>query len=108
MKPRHAAALVLIYWMLMMPPFTYDNSGNITGVDKSAPMVRWHLVTTDTYSSIDDCQTAQNAWGRATQDKMDGLTGQGVRIPNRDKSARIGAAALSRCVASNDPRLNGN
>jgi hypothetical protein len=108
MKPRHASALAVIYWCLMTPPFTYDQSMKIAGVDKSAPKARWHLVTTDTYSSIDDCQAAQKSLGRVTQDQIDGETKQGVRMSNQMKSAKIEAAVLAKCIASNDPRLGGN
>jgi hypothetical protein len=40
MKPRHAAALALVGWYLMVPPRVY-NAGNMLHIEIKAPLSKW-------------------------------------------------------------------
>jgi len=52
MKLRHAAALALVGWYLMMPPST--SSGRI---QKDAPLSRWYIFTT--FETKKECEKAR-------------------------------------------------
>jgi hypothetical protein len=77
MKPRHAAALALVGWYLMVPPSEHVN----------LPISRWnHIASFDT---ADKCEA----------DRVNSEKG------NRDDPAKHKLILLSECIASDDPRL---
>jgi hypothetical protein len=82
MPVRHAAALLISGWYLMLPP---TNGKNVT---QGAPLEKW--TNAGVYDSMEDCQ---NVIGRL----QSGLRG-------RESETRPDAA---QCVASDDPRLKG-
>jgi hypothetical protein len=43
MKPRHRAALALIVWYLMLPPFLKKNQFGIWHADPSAALSKWNF-----------------------------------------------------------------
>jgi rRNA-processing protein FCF1 len=103
MNLRHAAALALVGWYLMVPP----DSAVPHSVDSAAPMSRWSIVTK--FESTDTCKQAltelQNKHGDPA--KLD-ATGRLRRFQKRQPTdpklarARIDHAA---CVATGDPQL---
>ncbi|MGC2441973.1 hypothetical protein [Candidatus Binatus sp.] len=86
MNLRHAAALALVGWYLMMPPVTPDGR-----VQKSAPLSTWEI--TSSYDTADDCEKVRlvsSGW-------MANSNGQ-----KREHTPRADAEA---CVSTDDPRL---
>jgi hypothetical protein len=78
MKPRHAAALALVGWYLMVPP----GSNPVTGYWKF--LSQWKVI--GTFDSESTCKKTQAA---------------SQRLPQQ-------AHAPSICIASDDLRLKGN
>ena len=54
MKPRHAAAVALVGWYLMVPPLT--NKG--TSTDTTAPPSRWRVMKS--FASAPECEAEKN------------------------------------------------
>ena len=92
MKQRHAVALVLVGWYLMVPPTT-DNTVN---VDPSVPLPKWVVLRAfDTAAACNDAQ-----------DQLRYHTSRlNLQIPVA--AAASEAAEFSQCIASDDPRLKG-
>ena len=93
-KLRHAAALALVGWYLMAPPFTRD------GVNSKALLFEWKQVASfDTTSECAEHAAGMEKFvaGRAEQNKD----------PRYRDTLRYAAQAFSQslCIASDDPRL---
>lgn len=84
MKPRHAAALALVRWYLLVPPKTRTWWIGAERYDDAAPFSRWTIE--QSFDKAELCEAAR----RATQQEAG------------DAAIRMGHAA---CVASDDPRL---
>jgi hypothetical protein len=106
MKPRHAAALALVGWYLMVPP----DSTVPHSVDSAAPISRWSIITN--FESADTCKQALTELQNKNGDpaKLD-ATGRLRRFQKRQPAdpalarARVDHTA---CIATDDPRLKGN
>ena len=93
MKLRYAAALPLLGWYLMVPPWSSPGHFN-----DNAPLRKWHQV--GAYDSASECE----------QDMV-----RTVQHFQRDKAlnsatANFNAAiyAAGQCIATDDPRLKSN
>jgi hypothetical protein len=92
MKPRHAAALALVAWYLMMPP--PRAVGDHFETNFRAPLSKWTRLRR--FESQSQCETTREAY----QQK-----------PTGNLVIMLGAAEAqattkaSRCVAGADPRL---
>jgi hypothetical protein len=99
---RHAAALALVGWFLMVPP---DFTGRPHSIDSAAPISRWTIVTS--FNSADICKKALTELQNKNGDpaKLD-ATGQLRRFQRRQPAdpelahARVDNAA---CIATDDP-----
>ena len=87
MKPRHAAALVLAGWYLMMPP-----ARNGKAVPDALPLIEWAHI--DSFDSAEQCRNA-------------GLD-LAIRAKERGDQNRIASALAFECIATDDPRLKGH
>jgi len=85
MKFRHAAALVLVGWYLLMAPTFRNPQTDSFTVDLNAPLSAWDLVSS--YYSAADCESAERD-----------LVDTARLYPNV-------IAFYSLCVPSDDPRL---
>jgi hypothetical protein len=86
LKLRHAAALALTGWYLIMPPTSQDYPrGNV-----NAPLSTW-VKRPATYRSKDECEHVLDRFRRLTKHS------------NRKISAKYMETA--QCVATDDPRL---
>jgi hypothetical protein len=110
MKPRHAAALVLVGWYLMVPPLIHvpkaDNPAfrwtlggwRYGGVPETTQpyFAEWRIV--GTYDTAGECQDARSRLVlTAPQDLMD---------DPKDHAALLASVAkLAECIATDDPRL---
>jgi len=87
MKPRHAAALALVGWYLMVPPRNLHPFVKGDSVDTTAPLSKWiHLASSD---SAKECETRKAEYlNTVAQD--------------RDLAQ---FAVDAECIATDDPRL---
>ena len=109
MKPRHAAALALVVWYLMMPPTVTMNSN---GPDLSAPLSKW--VTGEEMNTLSMCEKKRKK-NIFLEHNPYFLFQQ---YTDAEKSARPKGyvfniakiqefADTQKCIASDDPRLKG-
>ena len=91
MKPRHAAALALVGWYLMVPPFSAKD------VLYNTPLSRWQPV--EKYSTLAECEEGKQTAVREFAAFLDA-----DMVP---KSFKMKALQAGKCIASDDPRLKG-
>ena len=84
MKTRHAAALALVWYLLMAPTFRNPQTDSFT-VDLSAPLSAWQMVSS--YYSATDCEWAERDLDETAADY------------------RHVIAFYTLCIAGDDPRL---
>ena len=92
MKPSHAAALAVVGWYLMVPPFS-ENPSSL----KNVPLSKWSIYKR--YSALDECRYARSditaGW------LQDPLTDFVQRFGNNFKSF----FARAQCIETDDRRL---
>jgi hypothetical protein len=91
MNLRHAAALSLMAWYLIIPP---ARNGIVP------PVSEWRHA--GVFENADDCATARNLVVDACRQD------RGIVSSEDEESGRLGCImtiALSQCIASDDPRL---
>jgi hypothetical protein len=86
---RHAAALALVGWYLMMPPPPDRPNGP---VDISASLSRWEII--DSFDGAEECSKYRFI--------IQGFMADPTTGKKRDPTPR-GAAAV--CISTDDPRL---
>jgi hypothetical protein len=91
-KTRHAAALALVGWYLMVPPL---DPANMTQVDTGAPLSKWHPMKS--YSSKVEC----DKW----RDDERATGTRGLNSASQTKRVIATAMSSAQCIASDDPRL---
>ena len=87
MNLRHAAAVVLVGWSLIMPPLSQDRQL----VEKNAPLARWDTI--GTYDSAAACSH-----------ELDKLTA--VLAGNISYSVIQRRVLAGKCIAADDPRIH--
>ena len=104
MKPRHAAALALVGWYLMVPPLIWEEKE--TGphpaafhIDFDAPISKW-----DTLGSFDSAEQCQNEGARRVTDLLDPKK---HLFPTRPDDPLLKRAEAQMCIASDDVRIKG-
>ena len=93
MSRRHAAALALVGWYLMVVPPRIED-GRFAGLDFSAPLSIWTQV--GSYKTVAQCNVGMERYPRM-------LANSNVEPDYRD--ALLNSSAALRCVSSDDPRL---
>lgn len=100
MKPRHAAALVLVGWYLMLPPIGANDSP-----DPSLPLPQgWSIYRS--FDTASECENAKSEYG----DKASKKLGKIKKGTDEYTYWHIYGPGLifSQCIATDDPRLKGN
>jgi hypothetical protein len=97
MNIRHAAALSLMTWLLMVPPHV-PNSGE---VNKSAPLSEW--VTRRRFPHNQGCEAAKERLQKAGQAHEAELDTMGRRGPHNPEFHCF--LCQAQCVSVDDPRL---
>jgi hypothetical protein len=101
---RHAAALALVGWYLMLPPFKPDKTP-----DPTKPLAQWDIFKG--FDSAADCETFRESPNFKTEScwfASDPKTGDFV--PWNGKDINFGPRLRicdGRCVSTDDPRLKG-
>lgn len=90
MKLRHAAALTLLGWYLMIPPIQPDGT-----VDSDAPLARWRIE--GNLNSSASCE--------AMRDSLRGTTALARGAQEPPVEVELAADHQAVCVATDDPRL---
>ena len=100
---RHAAALAVVSWYLMMPP---DSARIPHSVDSAAPLTRWSIVAN--YPTQPSCEKVLADIQDKQQDPLVlDTTGRLKRLQKNDVALGIARAINSGCVESDDFRLKG-
>jgi hypothetical protein len=97
MKPRHAAALALVGWYLMVPPLRSDQK-----LDASAPLSKWTIVIRGSFDSARQCDE-RHMKDVGGVDEF--LRSHLHSIPQAADQESIDAVAAEKCIATDDPRL---
>jgi hypothetical protein len=99
MNPRHAAALALVGWYLMVPPMTgsadRDRVVRHPIVEMTAPLSEWE--TEGSYDSAKECRGA-------IQDNLQFIAHRHFETVDEQNAANT-QSQLGQCVATDDPRL---
>ena len=98
MKLRHAAALALVGWYLMMPPPTKAPKYGWS-VSLSEPLIRWHHV--GSYDTAAECENARDSLHTQGLDRIRRY----AKNPFADEAAIGQEDASAECIATDDPRL---
>jgi hypothetical protein len=98
-KPRHAAALALVGWYLLTPPF--DDLGRVNAKARFSAWDNW-----DAYDSAVKCELDKAKIIGLAKAKV-GRHSASPRRAAADQSF-LEAVLLGQCVAADDPRLESN
>ncbi len=90
MNPRHAAALALVGWYLLMPPLPRSSSGEI-GSDLSRPLSEWRF-SVSVYDTESNCDK-----------EIDAMNQRAARWAREHRTML--SLSHAQCVASDDRRL---
>ena len=102
MKPRHAAALAIVAWYLMIPPINAHNK-----VDAHAPMSKWKKgVSFDSEKECDDSlqDAIANPMTESEYQAAEKATLKAKMHPLSQSDMKK-RTAESVCVSADDPRL---
>ncbi len=94
MNPRHTAALALVGWYLMTPPF----ASGPTGFDANAPLSRWPI--SQAFDTASECNA-----DRTGVIQVSAGVARAVSDPTAQRHLKLWLA--SQCIATDDPRLKG-
>ena len=105
MKPRHATALALVGWYLMVPP------GKSSGLPPDAPLSQWrHMVSFDSATQCERLLHRLRAdFSAATKAEIKAWHGSNRDDVHSERALHALAAEAtakdSQCIATDDPRL---
>ena len=111
---RHAAALALVGWYLMVPPFRSGwFSSSATELDTKAPLSRWRVI--GSFDEVASCYYMRKEYRRVLHDPPGAELGSLNTIGDPDTSAAILKSEKNdvvrkrldsaKCFAADDPRL---
>jgi|HubBroStandDraft_6_1064221.scaffolds.fasta_scaffold202208_4 hypothetical protein len=103
MKPRHAAALALVGWYMMLPPIPQDSS---LLADPTPPLSVWFLK--QSFDTAKECERARKTEDHEAELQMHDLAKSHAIETNMERAQFLLQRIFSQCIATNDPRLNEN
>jgi hypothetical protein len=115
MKPRHAAALALVTWYLIVPPpgQPRSNGGSSAPPNDSAPLSQWTI--RNSYDSEQPCEAAKKqSLDTATEnldkqrqfaEQQQGVTPDNLSYQKYLVNDQVAYATKALCVSKDDPRL---
>jgi hypothetical protein len=95
MKPRHAFALALVGWYLLLPPLVNAPYK----VDTEAPLASWKVY--QTFDTRDECDKSR----LAVRDKYEHTASAPVGSIKKGTRAFALQMTFAQCISSDDPRL---
>jgi hypothetical protein len=99
-KPRHAAALALVGWYLMVPPIRTPKDDQ-PYLDEKVEYPSWKII--HTFATQDDCEAVRDHVAKYA--RRGELTIFPNYIPVRDTALSLAQEADMECIETNDPRL---
>ena len=96
MNPRHAAAVALVGWYLMVPPIVRP-SGREGTTDTNAPLSKWVKVIRGTFDSDDACYVALRRFQFAVQSNYQSAAPEAL---TESEFQSIRQASSAKCIAS--------
>jgi hypothetical protein len=107
MKPRHAAALALVGWYLMIPPVFSPMEQHPRSFNSlSAPPNKWDIWAK--FDSESECEKEKEHLRTEAPIRLKFAREHPDQDPNGNIVAVSEAWQLAECVAADDPRLKGN
>ena len=120
MNLRHAAALALVGWYLMVPPMVQKEDWQLGVRHSTAPLSEWFIW--NSFDTADACTKARDALrarplsNALTDDYHRWLAGRASSINLLEEWENIysdllainNAFSQAQCIATDDPRLNSN
>ena len=109
MKPRHAAALALAGWFLMVPPIAdraYDIS-QVRVIEGDAPLSNW--VIKRAYDSAEECEKVREELRNRSVPivlKQALFNHKDANSAERIQTIDNVQNGIAECIANDDPRLN--
>lgn len=112
MDPRHAAALALVSWYLMVPPLSKPPAALATNIDainaynrvpQRVPLSQWSLF--ESFDSADECRAFKDA--AYANKEYQFKAGKRVNFDDVVKGYDHYAGVWGECIATDDPRLKG-
>jgi hypothetical protein len=100
MKLRHAVALTLVGWYLMVPPA----GRTTTKAGLAVPLSQW--ITVGAFDNAVKCESGKRK-GLPLVEKRIKKDAEKAGVPAHDSDVQLLAQSLLRCVSSDDPRLKG-
>jgi hypothetical protein len=91
MSPRHAAALALVGWYLMAPPYGAVH----------APLGKWDIVKV--LDSAKQCQSDRDSLVVTAQKELE--SNKGLATETKSGGTEYFDATAAQCIATDDPRL---
>ena len=105
MKPRHAAALMLVTWYLLIPPvFSPMGQHHRSFNDLHAPLNKWDIA--GKFDSQASCEKEKDRLRAQAPNRIRFGREHPEQDPNGNVLAVAEALQLADCVATDDPRLN--
>jgi hypothetical protein len=104
-KSRHAAALVLVGWCLMLPPLADEVKPPVPHrtVALSAPLSEWCLV--QCFDTTQQCESMRQNWYDDGSHKLDVLLSYDGKFTLSLRG--VFAELFVRCIAAADPSVKG-
>ncbi len=102
MNPRHAAALALVGWYLMLPPVVpVEGPPRTIHWSEDAPLNQWKIA--QSFDTAAECTATMMEERKASHERLKKRGATPEQMATMDKFM-----ATNICVASDDPRLKGN
>jgi hypothetical protein len=107
MNPRHAAALALVGWYLMVPPGSMEGGFG----DAKAPLSRWQIAFSFEDAGVCEAvrnrmmEKIRNKWATELRDPKDPKIDAAVNQKTVDEMAKFTGMNDWVCIATDDPRL---
>jgi hypothetical protein len=101
MNPRHAVALALVGWYLMIPPLPQDSS---LLADPTPPLSVWYLE--QSFDTAKECESARKTEIHEAELQMHALAHAHAIEANMGHAQFYLQHTFSQCIATDDPRLN--
>ena len=100
MSLRHAAALALVGWYLMVPPYEgrISDPASVVVNDRAA-ISKWEI--SDSFDSANDCADQRMRSQSAASKYPDSM----LRAPKTSHQLTVARFMFATCIATDDPRL---
>jgi hypothetical protein len=103
MNPRHAAALALVGWYLMIPPLPEDP---LLLADPTPPLSVWFLK--QSFDTAKECEQVRKTEDHEAELQMHDLAKAHAIETNMGHAQFFLQQIFSQCIATDDPRLDSN